>query len=115
MDAAPRKACTSRVDFENSIPELDCLVELARLAPGCLGARLTGAGWGGSTVSLVRRDSLETFATMMTREVRRHFGRDANLLVTTPCGGARVLRKGGQESFFESHRPEGARPGGRDS
>jgi galactokinase len=45
---------SSRVDFENSVPELDLLVEIARREPGVLGARLTGGGFGGATVTLVR-------------------------------------------------------------
>jgi galactokinase len=43
-----------RDDYEVSIPELDRLVEALRAAPGVLGARLTGAGFGGATVALCR-------------------------------------------------------------
>jgi len=48
-------------DFEVSCRELDALVDIAREAPGCIGARLTGAGFGGCTVNLVRSDSVEAF------------------------------------------------------
>ncbi|NCC33356.1 MAG: galactokinase, partial [Chloroflexia bacterium] len=41
-----------RDDYEVSIPELDTLVELACALPGCYGSRMTGGGFGGSTVSL---------------------------------------------------------------
>ena len=44
---------SSRTNFENSTPELDVLVELAREEPGVLGSRLTGGGFGGATISLV--------------------------------------------------------------
>lgn len=44
---------SSRVNFENSTPELDALVSLAREIPGVLGSRLTGGGFGGATISLV--------------------------------------------------------------
>ncbi len=49
-----------RDDYEVSSRELDTLVELARSQPGVLGARMTGAGFGGCTVNLVRADASET-------------------------------------------------------
>ena len=42
--------------YEVSSPELDALVEIAMSTPGVIGARLTGAGFGGCTINLVRRD-----------------------------------------------------------
>ncbi len=44
---------SSRVNFENSCPELDQLVETARQTPGVYGARLSGGGFGGATINLV--------------------------------------------------------------
>jgi len=44
-----------RDDFEVSTPEIDALVEIASAVPGCLGARLTGGGFGGSVVMLTAR------------------------------------------------------------
>ena len=44
-----------RNDFEVSIPEIDCLVELASEEPEVYGARLTGGGFGGSIVAVARR------------------------------------------------------------
>ncbi len=52
---------SSRDFFHNSIPELDTLVELARQIPGCIGARLTGGGFGGATINLVHEDSTAKF------------------------------------------------------
>lgn len=48
----------SRDDFEVSCPELDQLVELARKVPGVLGSRMTGGGFGGCTVTLVRKNRI---------------------------------------------------------
>jgi galactokinase len=47
---------SSRVNFENSTPELDSLTTRARSLPGVLGSRLTGGGFGGGSVSLVRQE-----------------------------------------------------------
>lgn len=56
---------SSRDFFRNSCPELDLLVDLARVHPACLGARLTGGGFGGATINLVRRDQVESFKRAM--------------------------------------------------
>ena len=45
---------SSRDDFENSSPALDALIEAAEESPGFLGGKLSGAGWAGCTVNLVR-------------------------------------------------------------
>lgn len=52
---------SSRDLFQNSTPELDQLVELARGNPACYGARLTGGGFGGATINLVRREQVQDF------------------------------------------------------
>jgi galactokinase len=50
-----------RTDYEVSSFELDTLVEAAREIPGTLGARMTGAGFGGCTVNLVKEENVEHF------------------------------------------------------
>jgi galactokinase len=52
-----------RDDYEVSCPELDIMVELARKQDGVAGARMMGGGFGGSTVNLVLRNSLEQFSS----------------------------------------------------
>jgi galactokinase len=59
---------SSRINFENSTPELDRLVARARGLPGVLGARLTGGGFGGAIVALVRAE----LAAEIARELARH-------------------------------------------
>jgi galactokinase len=81
---------SSRDDFENSSIELDALVELARVAPGCLGARLCGAGWGGASLQLVRTADFELYRTYMDREVQRHFGHRPDYLISRFDAGARI-------------------------
>lgn len=57
-----------RDDYEASSPELDIMVEIARSQKGCLGSRLTGAGWGGATVNLVRNTHVSSFVENVVRE-----------------------------------------------
>lgn len=60
-----------RDDYEVSCAELNLLVEIAGNFHGCLGARMTGGGFGGSTVNLVRRDALPEFQDVISREYPR--------------------------------------------
>jgi len=65
---------SSRDFFKNSTRELDLLVEIARAHPACLGARLTGCGFGGATINLVQRDGLKSFSETMARQYRERTG-----------------------------------------
>jgi galactokinase len=58
-----------RDDFEVSTPNVDAMVEKAWSAPGCYGARIMGAGFGGSILALVERDHSNDFAESMDRPV----------------------------------------------
>jgi galactokinase len=58
---------SSRQNFENSTPELDLLVSIAQDLPGVLGARLTGAGFGGATVTLCERARAQQIAAELSR------------------------------------------------
>ncbi|NCC36467.1 MAG: galactokinase, partial [Chloroflexia bacterium] len=72
-------------------PELDTLVELACALPGCYGSRMTGGGFGGSTVSLVAHDAVSAFATELRAGYQAHTGREAHTLVCTPAEGVRLI------------------------
>jgi galactokinase len=82
---------SSRDYFKNSTPELDILVELARLDGGCYGARLTGGGFGGATINLVDRSTVNQFMSTMDTEYHRRTGRQANSMLCRIVNGARVL------------------------
>jgi len=64
-----------RDDFEVTCPESDALVADSRDLPGCAGARMTGAGFGGCTVQLVRSADAERFARALAERFRARFGR----------------------------------------
>lgn len=78
-----------RDDYEVSSPELDALVEIARGSEGVAGARMTGGGFGGCTVNLVRRDALEAFGEHAAREYRRQFNIELSVYVVEASDGAR--------------------------
>lgn len=64
-----------RDDFAVTCPESDALVEDSRDLPGCAGARMTGAGFGGCTVHLVARAHAQAFAAALAERFRARFGR----------------------------------------
>ena len=77
-----------RDQYEVSCPELDSMVALANRIPGCLGARLTGAGFGGCTVNLVESGAAESFTRALHDEYLRQSGRDASIYVCQAADGA---------------------------
>jgi galactokinase len=79
-----------RDDYEVSSKELDTLVELARQQPGVLGARMTGAGFGGCTVNLVRADAAENFAQTVAAGYEKALGLNAEVYVCQASDGALV-------------------------
>ena len=66
-------------------------VELARGLRGVLGARMTGGGFGGSTVSLVRREALEEFERALSEGYERETGKRPAILVSEAGAGAAEL------------------------
>jgi galactokinase len=83
-----------RDDYEVSCAELDQLVLSALRVKGVMGARMTGGGFGGSTVNLVRRDALREFRETIEREYNRATGLTATVLVSEPSDGASELQGG---------------------
>ncbi len=81
-----------RTLYEVSGPELELLTEIARRQPGCFGARLTGAGFGGCTVQLVEAARAEEFARSLAAEYQRATGRRSEVMITAAAEGAHVLR-----------------------
>ncbi len=81
---------TLRDDFEVSCPELDALVELAMNVPGggVYGSRMTGGGFGGCTVTLLKTDAVERAIEHLHAEYPKRCGREPTCFVTRPADGA---------------------------
>ena len=80
-----------RDDYAVSSPELDELVAIARDTPGVLGARLTGAGFGGCTINLVRPEAVETFRANVLRDYPARTGLTPRVFEVRAAQGARRL------------------------
>lgn len=74
--------------FEISSPELDALVEIAGRVPGIVAARMTGGGFGGCTVNLVRPDAVESLAAAVDAEYPARTGLTPTVLRVRPAEGA---------------------------
>ena len=79
---------SSRDLFQNSTKELDLLVDIARAHPACLGARLTGGGFGGATINLVKRDGVSLFSKAMAQQYKERSGVAMTPLVCQIVDGA---------------------------
>jgi galactokinase len=77
--------------FGISSPELDALVEIARATPGVIGARLTGAGFGGCTINLVRRDAVAALRANVLRDYPARTGLTPRVFEVAASAGARRL------------------------
>jgi galactokinase len=82
---------SSRVNFQNSCPELDFLVDRCRSVPGVLGARLSGGGFGGSAVALVHPRDIDTVRHALEVAFSREFDHPCESIVIRPSQGAQLL------------------------
>ena len=69
-----------RDDYEVSCPELDLLAETAWEIPGVLGSRMTGGGFGGCTVSIIKNSSVSEYEETAGRKYREAFGYDCTFI-----------------------------------
>jgi galactokinase len=79
---------SSRTNFENSSPELDLLVDIARKLPGVLGARLTGGGFGGATVTLCKGGQAAEIGEELARQYASRTKIQPRILVCKIADGA---------------------------
>ena len=81
-----------RYDYEVSCEEIDILVDLAQAMPGVIGSRITGGGFGGCTVSIVKNDAVDTFIAEIGKTYKEKVGHEAEFYVVEIGDGARVLK-----------------------
>jgi galactokinase len=77
--------------YEVSTPELDAMAEFAHNLPGCFGARLTGAGFGGCTVNLVEKGAAEKFAAKLGRIYQEWTGLTPEIYICRASDGAQLV------------------------
>ncbi len=77
--------------YEVTGVELDTLVEQARKVEGVLGSRMTGAGFGGCTVNLVREDKVQEFIERVGKAYNKVIGHDASFYITEAGDGGREI------------------------
>ena len=80
-----------RDDFEVTNEALNGIVEIAQGQSTCYGARMTGAGFGGCAVALVRRDSAEGFSQAVCAEYKLRLGMEARVYVCQASEGASTI------------------------
>ena len=81
-----------KTDYEVSCNEIDLLVDLARSIPGVMGSRITGGGFGGCTVSIVKNEAVDTFVETVGKGYLEKVGHEAEFYVVEIGGGARACQ-----------------------
>ena len=74
--------------YEVSCSELDAMVEAAESLPGYIGGRMTGGGFGGCTVNLVKQGDAEQFAQAITERYRLKTGVRPDVFICNAANGA---------------------------
>ena len=78
-------------DYEVSCRELDTIIEFSALHPSCLGARMTGAGFGGCAIALVGKNQFEDYARTLTAHYEATIGYAPEIFLTSATNGAHRL------------------------
>ena len=80
-----------QVDYEVSTPQLDLLAALAWKHEACIGARMTGAGFGGCTVNLVVENEIDAFINYLAEQYHLETGREFSHYVTAAADGVKAI------------------------
>ena len=84
-----------RDDYEVSCKELDAVVEIAEsigVKGGVYGCRMTGAGFGGCAIALVRTDAVEAISKRIAADYKKKTGIDATIFSSRPAAGATIIK-----------------------
>lgn len=90
MDAAHASA---RDDYEISVPQVEAMVSAARESAGCVGARVTGAGWGGCVVAVVEDGEVGRFVASVSERYEAATGIHTDIIVCNSATGAQIVAK----------------------
>ena len=82
-----------RDDYEVSCPEVDVLVDIAWATEGVLGSRITGGGFGGCTVNIVKNDAVDAFVEKINKEYPEKVGHDAEIYFASIGEGAHKFER----------------------
>jgi galactokinase len=82
---------SSRVNFENSVKELDTLAELLKMQPHVYGARLTGGGFGGAIMALTDEEFGQAHVDVITAAYKEKHDLEPSIFHTSAGQGARLL------------------------
>jgi len=80
-----------RDDYEVTGIELDTMVEIAWNQEGVIGSRMTGAGFGGCTISIVKKDAVDKFIANVGKEYKERVGLNADFYIVNISDGAKKL------------------------
>jgi galactokinase len=83
--------------YEVSGKELDAIVDFCKTYPGCIGARMTGAGFGGCAIALVKKDGFKDFEAKLTEYYSGKVGYAPQVFASAIGGGVR------EEPFLKPH------------
>jgi galactokinase len=81
-----------RDDFEATGPELDAIFDIATGIDGVLGSRMTGGGFGGCNISIVRKDRVDQFKSIVKNEYTKRIGYEPTFYESTAGDGASEVR-----------------------
>ncbi len=77
--------------FENTTPEIDLLADMAAGLRGCIGAKMTGGGWGGCTINLVYADAVDEFCRTLAADYKERTGTVASVYACRAAQGAHAV------------------------